>query len=499
MKDSGVDYADIQSLVRFGHGQMPEACFFLLRVKGRVAARSWLAAAPVLSAVERDPRPTTALQVAFTREGLEALGVPAPVIQDFSAEFISGMAGDACRSRRLGDVGVGSPATWQWGGPGNVPHLVVMLYAESGGLESLRSSVQDDAWHAAFEPIESLHTSNLDGTEPFGFADGISQPALDWDGARDHGGGDQLRYGNLLALGEFLLGYRNEYGKYTDRPLVDDPTRLLPPAEDVPGKRDVGRNGTYLVLRQLRQDVRGWWQFLDRQADGDPRRRQELAEAMVGRRMSGEPLIPVAREGIPGVGPGADDIARNQFTYETDGAGGRCPFGAHVRRANPRSADLPYGTRGLLGRLLRTFGFGGNGFCDDLIASARFHRLLRRGREYGPGLPVERALEPAPADDPERGLHFIGLNANLSRQFEFVQGAWVMSTKFGGLTEESDPLLGNREPVPGCPVTNTFSRPRPGGARRRIEGVPRFITVRGGAYFFLPGLRALRYLASVGT
>ena len=32
--------------------------------------------------------------------------------------------------------------------------------------------------------------------------------------------------------------------------------------------------------------------------------------------------------------------------------------------------------------------------------------------------------------------------------------------------------------------------------RQRVEGLPQFVTVRGGAYFFLPGRRALRYIAS---
>jgi hypothetical protein len=74
----------------------------------------------------------------------------------------------------------------------------------------------------------------------------------------------------------------------------------------------------------------------------------------------------------------------------------------------------------------------------------------------------------------------------------------MMGTKFDGLTEESDPLVGAREPIPGCPVTNTFSLAQPGGVRRRLTGLPQFVTVRGGAYFFLPGLRALRYLTGFG-
>jgi deferrochelatase/peroxidase EfeB len=165
-----------------------------------------------------------------------------------------------------------------------------------------------------------------------------------------------------------------------------------------------------------------------------------------------------------------------------------------VRRANPRNADY-VGRPSALGRLLADLGFGRRGFGDDLTSSVRFHRLLRRGRAYGPWLSPESAVAPEPPSDPERGLFFACLNANICRQFEFVQNAWMATTKFSGLTGESDPLIGNREPIPGCPVTDAFTLPREGGLPRRVSGLPRFVTVRGGAYFFLPGLRALRYIA----
>ena len=129
-----------------------------------------------------------------------------------------------------------------------------------------------------------------------------------------------------------------------------------------------------------------------------------------------------------------------------------------------------------------------------MVSSVRFHRILRRGREFGPSLSVDEALQPAPPDDPDRGLYFICLNANISRQFEFIQNAWMTSTKFSALTGESDPLLGNRVPTADGRVTNGFTMPAP-GLRDRISELPSFVTVQGGAYFFLPGVRALRYLA----
>jgi deferrochelatase/peroxidase EfeB len=118
---------------------------------------------------------------------------------------------------------------------------------------------------------------------------------------------------------------------------------------------------------------------------------------------------------------------------------------------------------------------------QDRIASTRFHRLLRRGRKYAEGA--------------DTGIHFICLAANIKRQFEFVQSAWLMGSKFTGLHGESDPLLGNRRPDLGGAATGGFSIPGADSPDRRLEGLPQFVTVRGGAYFFLPGIRALRYIA----
>jgi Dyp-type peroxidase family len=498
LNPSPIDYSDVQGLVRYGYGHMKEACFLLLKVEKPMTACSWLAAAPVTSAAERT---ATALQIALTCQGLQSLGVPEDIIKGFSPEFISGMAGEESRSRRLGDVGASTPSQWQWGSPGNTPDVLLMLYAEEGRLEEWKQNVAGKALDAGFQLLNRLDTENLDGYEPFGFRDGISQPKIDWNRERNLGGRDQLEYENVIALGEVLLGYPNEYGKYTDRPLVDpkeDPREALLFAEDQSNKRDLGRHGTYLVFRQLQQDVPGFWQFLDKQANANPEERRKLAEAMVGRTLSGEPLVPASSRIIPGVGPEPKDAKLNQFTYESDSNGTHCPFGAHIRRANPRNADLRAGASGFLSRWIRVLGFGRKNIRDDLIASTRFHRLLRRGREYGPELPLQDALQTREPDGAERGIHFICLSANIARQFEFVQNAWIMGTKFDGLSEESDPLLGNRQAIPGCTFTNLFSISQENGVRRRISGMPQFVTVRGGAYFFLPSLRALRYFASLG-
>jgi deferrochelatase/peroxidase EfeB len=486
----------MQALLRFGFKHLTQASFLLMRIRNREAARAWLATAPVASAVTSKPPPTTALQVALTSEGLRALGVAAEIVAGFSNEYIEGMSGDPNRSRRLGDVAKSDPGQWRWGATGQVPHVLIMLYAAPGLLAGFHQSIRAQC-SAAFDELACLMTSELDSKEPFGFEDGISQPKLDWDRERAIRDEEQYAYTNLACLGEFLLGYPNEYGGYTDRPLLD-PQRIgaaiLPRAEDAPDKADLGRNGSYLVMRQLKQDVPGFWRYLDQQARGDPALRERLAAAMVGRTLEGEPLVGRTNEVIAG---NAAELKGdlNAFTYRFDPKGLRCPLGAHVRRSNPRNADLPPGKPGFVSRLIRTLGFDAEALENDLVASTRFHRLLRRGRKYGAQMSLAEALSAGEAGS-ESGLHFICLGANIGRQFEFVQGAWIAGTKFAGQAGESDPLLGHRQPDTEGNPTNVFSMPQTHGPDQRLTELPSFVTVCGGAYFFLPGIRALRYLAS---
>lgn len=492
---AAVDFADLQGLLRFGYKHHTESAFALLRVRNRAAARAWLASVQVASA-EKGTLPPTLLQVAFGAEGLRELGVPDNVLAAFAPEFVAGLGTDPNRARRLGDLGPNDPVRWQWGGPSAplVPHVLVLVYALPAQLEA-RCRELESHWSVAFELMRWLPTTDMGGVEPFGFMDGLSQPEIDWSReivAEDH---DRLSWGNLSCLGEFVLGYPNEYGRYTARPLLEPlgPAAHLPRAEDAPERADLGRNGSYLVLRTLRQDVPGFWRFLDGQARGDAAQRKQLAEAMVGRRMDGQPLLAPSAAPIAGVAPA--DRATNGFTFDDDQAGLRCPVGAHIRRANPRNADLPSGTQGLVSRALRTLGFDAAALHEDAVASVRFHRVLRRGREYGVRLSMAEALS-ARGPAVETGLQFICLCADLARQFEFVQGAWIAGSKFAGLPHEGDPLMGNRLAAPDEPDTARFTLPRAGCPSRVVQGLPPFVEVVGGAYFFLPGVRALHYLAT---
>jgi Dyp-type peroxidase family len=488
-----VELDDVQGLVRFGYGSLTEAVYVLAHVKNVDAARAWLRSAPVTTAATMSSPPLTALQIAFTAPGMWALGVSAEVCAGFSSEFLDGMD-DPNRARRLGDIESNAPEQWAWGQKPAVPHVLVMLFAKPGRLDEWVRETLGDAWHEGFQQTQRLPTSHLDGIEPFGFADGISQPAVDWEQRRDSSEGAD-GYSNEVALGEFLLGYRNEYGKYTDRPLIDVDLSStgLPLAEEAPGKWDVGRNGTYLVIRQLTQDVHGFWQYVTSRAGGDRQAADALASRLVGRTRQGEPLAQLEDDAIPGMAGKAQERRLNHFTFDDDPAGVRCPFGAHIRRANPRNSDYARHETGLK-RRLADLGLPPSAFQEDVVSSVRFHRILRRGREFGPSLSVDDALRPAPPDEPDRGLYFICLNANISRQFEFIQNAWMASTKFSALTGESDPLLGTRVATADGRVTSGFTMPER-GLRDRLPDLPSFVTMRGGAYFFLPGVRALRYLA----
>ncbi|MBK8097258.1 MAG: peroxidase [Planctomycetes bacterium] len=469
---------DVQALVGHGFSRLKAATYLLLRIADADPAQRWLATLPLTTVAEADAR--RGLQLALTASGLRALGVGDQLLQGFAAEFLAGMA-DPGRSRRLGDVDGNAPQGWSWGGnPDDEPHVLLALFARPGDLDDWQRELTTTATQRGLQVLTTLASAELDDREPFGFVDGISQPELDWDGTVRRTGELDPAYHQRIALGEFLLGYPNEYGQYTDRPLVEDPGADLPDTidPDHAGAKDLGRNGTYLVFRHLAQDVRGFWRFLDRVADGDAARRQHLAELMVGRRLDGRPLA-----GLP------DD-----FTFAGDPDGRLAPLGSHIRRANPRNGDLPPGNDGWLRRLLATFGFGHRQIRGDLVAASRFHRILRRGRDYGPQLSLPDALAPASAAEPERGLYFIGLNASLARQFEFVQGAWLASGRFDGREHESDPLVGTRDRGDALTAGAEFRFVDGGTRPQRLRDLPRFVQVRGGAYFFLPGIRAARHL-----
>ena len=191
---------------------------------------------------------------------------------------------------------------------------------------------------------------------------------------------------------------------------------------------------------------------------------EHVAARMIGRWRDGTPLLP---HGVSGAAAATAVAEANEFGFTADPHGFGCPIGSHIRRANPRDSLQPDSTAAL--------------------RSANRHRLLRRGRPYGPPLPAAETRN----DGRDRGMAFICLNSDIERQFEFVQQNWVNNPSFGGLYAECDPLIGTS---PGGSGRLTMQA---NGVRERMNGIGQFVTVKGGGYFFLPGMSALRYLSSL--
>jgi Dyp-type peroxidase family len=476
---SKLDLTDIQGIIVRGYGSLRGARFVVLGIRDAAAAKRWLGELDVRSGETRPTESDTCVNVAFTRAGLEKLGVYPDVLAMFAAEFREGMTGSEHRRRILGDLEESAPESWRWGGPGTAGvDVLLMLYASEDRIEAVYQAHAARFAGAGLDLIAALPTIYLpDRKEHFGFRDGIAQPLI--DGLEAAG-----RPENTVAAGEFLLGYPNAYGQYTDRPLLArerDPGGLLPEPADGSGRRDLGRNGSYLVFRQLSQDVFKFWSALNdrtRAANGaqDPTARDRLAAKMVGRWPSGAPLVKSPDRDNPQL---MDDDAF-LFHGSGDPAGLMCPIGSHVRRSNPRDSLDP--TPG----------------SQESIDVGKRHRLIRRGRAYGPPVAPSMAsgdILAAGDDARERGLHFICFNTHIGRQFEFIQHTWINSPKFDGLYADDDPLMGDRG-AGGKGDGGTFVV-QAAPVRKRVVGLPRFVHVRGGAYFFMPGIRAVRFLAAL--
>ena len=475
-----IDWNDVQGMVLRGYGKHAYAANLLLQVDDAAAARAWLATIcdRVTTAERAEARGDECfLNLAFTRTGLANLGLSKAALDAFPTAFFEGMASPN-RSRILGDDEVSAPNNWSWGGPGKEVDAILMIFAKEA--PALAQALKDEqaamkGISVKFPPL-STQLAN-DQKEHFGFHDGISQPVINGSPPPQHPAASPPATGsfaeaNVIETGEFLLGYLNEYDVFPDvldMPLGSDRSGLLPTVKNAKGvdAPDLGHNGTYLVVRQVAQHVPELWAYLDKATqDGVgqscPYERTKLAAKLVGRWPSGAPMATT---------PDRDDPARandNDFLYQSSDAEGLgCPFGSHVRRANPRD----------------TLGAD----PSEAVKLTKRHRLIRRGRSYGP-----RAANPLDSSDTqERGLMFMCINANIERQFEFVQQTWINNPSFNGLYDERDPIFGNSS----SQANGTMTIPRQ-PIRRRLSGLGGFVTIRGGAYFFMPSIKALRFLAA---
>ena len=461
------DATDIQGNILRGY-HFRRIRHLMLEVRDAAAARRWLGAAlsgdggmPVITngADWGAVKPAACFNIGLTHTGLAALGVSAASLASFPGEFSDGMAN---RSVKLGDVGTSAPAHWDfpYASP-KILHLVATIHSDdTAELDRIARQLVGDG--GAFTVHDTRDGWNFDGdTVHFGYRDSISQPRF--VGIQDP---DAKPDGQPLSpLGTVLMGYPTEYEDVTW--TIPQPDRL-------------GRNGTFTALRILEQDVTGFEAYLSAAATtlmadplgdellppGDEPRvgpglsrhaalREVVAARMCGRWRNGVPLA--LSPDTPDPSP---PVSLTDFDYRDVGG---CPYGAHVRRCNPRSGAIVQ------------------------RAARHTRRLVRRGVPYGP------AYDPARPDSVPRGLLGSFICANLGAQFEALSCDWLnLGLQDPRLTGSNDPLLGAN-----IPETSWFDIPLPSGRSIRLRGMQRFVHVRGGAYLFLPGIPAIRYLAGL--
>ncbi len=486
----------MQGVLLHGYREMHELTLLFLRIEDPVACGAWLRelADTVLTTADptehklrarRDGKDYARVNVALTARGLAALGLPEEVLATLPPELREGMARRA--QEHLRDVDGNAPERWQFGGThgGDDIHLLLMLYAADGErMERLR---HDYRIRAAQQGLREVHVQRCSrqhrpGDPPgyfrdhFGFLDGLSQPRI--EGFQDPAGHPN-DYDRPLKTGELILGHDNEYGERSPSPRVPEAmpgADPLPDVPDHPGWKDLGSNGSYMVVRKLEQDVAAFEEFLRANASIAPEgthedRREWLAAKLVGRWRNGSPLVaskgcPLHRlfpflfrkeKAKPPRLPQHDaEAIDNSFLYARDDPHGYgCPVTAHARRCNPRDAMPPS--------------------RHSSMKVTRRHRILRRGFNY--------------EDASGKGLMFIALNTHVSRQFEFIQRSWVHYDQLEGMEGAEDPLTGDgggRLIIPQRPL------------RQCVAGLQQFVKTRGGGYFFLPGVKALRLIADRG-
>jgi Dyp-type peroxidase family len=380
------------------------------------------------------------ISVAISYAGLVALGVPDDSLQSFPEAFRVGMA---ARADRLLDYGPNDPKHWDPPfGSGQI-HLAVSVFSDS--QETWRRTVETARrQYQGFSGVTILMMHDFGAQpgdlNPLGYKDSIGQPAIEGCGVDALPG-----QGHPIKAGEFILGYPGEAG-----------VPLPMPQPDV-----LGRNGTFVGLRKYQSRVGTFNRFLREHAPTE-QERELLAAKLVGRWRSGAPLTLAPTQDDPALG--ADPRRNNDFTYSDDPRGRQVPLGSHMRRMNPRDTTLAQ------------------------LTDVNVHRIIRRSTTYG--APYDPNAIAEHDDEVPRGLYFIFISAKAMATMEFLQQEWINDGNFMSLGNERDPNVGLQED--GA----TFTIPHE-PVRRRIHGIQTFNVLRGGEYFFMPSLSALRWIADL--
>jgi Dyp-type peroxidase family len=433
---------DIQATVLRPRPEPYFGTHFLLRIDNAAAGREVLRKIqPHIASAANWWRAGDAwASVALTYAGLEALEIPQDSLRSFPESFRQGMAS---RATQLADVGANDPEHWEQPFGSRDFHLGVSIFSDSiPKWHKTRDIVQ--AQLQSVQGITLLLAQEF-GAQPgdrnsLGYKDLISQPAVEGSGVPPLPG-----QGRPIKAGEFILGYPGEAG-----------VRLPMPQPEL-----LGRNGTFVGIRKYQSRVGAFNRFLREHAK-TPDEQELLAAKLVGRWRSGAPLTLAPESDDPTLGE--DPQRNNDFTYAGDPHGRRVPFGAHMRRLNPRDTDLP------------------------VLTDVNLHRIIRRGTTYG--APYDPEAISAGDDEIPHGIFFIFLSSNAMKTLEFLQREWIQNGNFTGQGDERDPLIGLQ------PEHATFTIPKQ-PVRCRMSGIETFNLLRGGEYLFMPGLSALRWLSEL--
>ncbi|GEM_PF-235281 len=451
---------DIQGIILRDY-RLAVGVYLFVRIGSAEAGRRWLEqlGPRVTSTAAWDiAKPQYTVNVALNHEGLRNLGaLPQKILDAFPEEFRVGMA-EPKRTEMMGDTGVSGPANWHVGGTNTgsdgQPSTVHGLVVFQAGSDAELAAAMD--WYNSVlravpevqivyrQDAAQLYSNPADWREHFGFRDGIAEPFVKGSKETKYKGQDPE-----LPAGEFILGYR-----------------ALDTRHEVPVQlEDLCKNGSYLVLRKLYQDVFAFRKFLKKTAKPEiPGSEELLAAKMVGRWRSGAPLIKAQTEDDPALG--ADPTRNNDFNFDDDKDFYVVPAGAHIRRGYPRGSSTS-------GR-------------------EQLHRIMRRGMPYGKPLPADAAEN----DSEERGIVFVFVGASIANQFEFVQREWMNGYLLLDpvRSHDTDPMVGdNQAGTMWIPQKDPELGKMP--FEEEITGLPRFVTVKGGGYFFVPGIEALKVLA----
>src|SRR3984957_1915598 len=379
------------------------------------------------------------LAVGISYAGLAALGLAQDSLQSFPEAFREGMA---ARARQLGDDGVNDPKNWDLPyGKGEI-HIGLSAFSDSEEKRRQVLGITRQQFEG-FSGVSILAMQDF-GAQPgdlnsLGYKDGIDQPSIEGSGIEPLPG-----QGRPIKAGEFILGYPGEVG-----------VPLPMPQPDI-----LGRNGTYVGFRKYQTRVGSFNRFL--QAHGATERERELLAAkLVGRWRSGAPLVLAPDSDNPALG--ADPQRNNDFNYANDSRGRQAPRGCHIRRMNPRDAQL---TR---------------------LTDVNLHRVIRRGTTYGPPYDPNALSE---ADDQvPRGAVFLFISAKAMGTIEFLQQEWINDGNFMGLGDERDPIIGLQE------EGASFTIPRD-PVRHVVRSLEPFNVLRAGEYCFMPSLSSLKWIAN---